>query len=49
VTQYLPILSMAILVFLFASLSFVASRLLGPSRATAAKEAPYECGIVPEQ
>ena len=33
---------------LFASLSFVASGLLGPrKRPTAAKTAPYECGIVP--
>jgi len=46
--QYLPILAMIVLVFLFASLSFVASKLLGPKRPTAAKEAPYECGIVPE-
>ena len=46
--QYLPILGMIVLVFLFASLSFVASKLLGPRRPTAAKEAPYECGIVPE-
>ena len=28
--------------------SFFASVLLGPKRPTAAKEAPYECGIVPE-
>ena len=28
-------------------LSFVASKLLAPQRPTAAKEAPYECGIVP--
>jgi NADH-quinone oxidoreductase subunit A len=48
VEQYLPILAMIVLVFLFASLSFVASKLLGPKRPTAAKEAPYECGIVPE-
>jgi NADH-quinone oxidoreductase subunit A len=48
VEQYLPILAMIVLVFLFASLSFVASKLLGPRRPTAAKEAPYECGIVPE-
>lgn len=46
--QYLPILSMVVLVLLFASLSFVASRLLGPKRPTSAKAAPYECGIVPE-
>jgi NADH-quinone oxidoreductase subunit A len=48
VEQYLPILAMIVLVFLFASLSFLASKLLGPRRPTAAKEAPYECGIVPE-
>src|SRR6476661_10623639 len=39
---------MIVLVVLFASLSFVASKLLGPKRPTAAKLAPYECGIVPE-
>src|SRR5215467_9136271 len=36
------------LVFLFVSLSFVASLVLAPSSPNAAKEAPYECGIVPE-
>ncbi len=46
--QYLPILAMIILVLLFASASFVASKLLGPRRPTSAKQAPYECGIVPE-
>ena len=46
--QYLPLFSLLALVFLFAALSFVASILLGPKRPTAAKEAPYECGIVPE-
>ena len=45
---YLPILCMIVLVVLFASLSFVASKLLGPKRPTSAKQAPYECGIVPE-
>src|SRR5689334_3958252 len=39
---------MLVLVLLFASLSFAASKLLGPRRPTAAKEAPYECGIVPD-
>jgi NADH-quinone oxidoreductase subunit A len=39
---------MIVLVLLFASISFVASKLLGPRRPTSAKEAPYECGIVPE-
>ena len=45
---YLPILCMIVLVVLFVLLSFVASKLLGPKRPTSAKEAPYECGIVPE-
>ena len=45
---YLPILCMIVLVVLFASVSFIASKLLGPKRPTSAKEAPYECGIVPE-
>jgi NADH-quinone oxidoreductase subunit A len=48
VNQYLPILAMIILVILFAGLSFVASKLLGPRRPTSAKQAAYECGIVPE-
>ena len=47
--QYLPILAMIVLVVLFAGLSFAASKLLGPRRPTSAKEAPYECGIVPEE
>jgi NADH-quinone oxidoreductase subunit A len=48
VDDYLPILVLLILAFLFAALSFVASALLAPKkRPTAAKTAPYECGIVP--
>jgi NADH-quinone oxidoreductase subunit A len=47
-TDYLPILVMSVLVIAFVLLSFVASQLLGPKRANAAKQAPYECGIVPE-
>jgi len=47
-TDYLPILVMSALVIAFVLLSFVASQLLGPKRANAAKQAPYECGIVPE-
>src|SRR5690349_15327069 len=39
---------MIVLVVLFASLSFVASRLLAPKSPNSAKQAPYECGIVPE-
>jgi NADH-quinone oxidoreductase subunit A len=49
VDDYLPILILLILGFLFAAVSFVASALLAPKkRPTAAKIAPYECGIVPE-
>ena len=46
---YLPILFMLVLATLFAALSFVASSLLAPKRPTAAKEAPYESGIVPSR
>jgi NADH-quinone oxidoreductase subunit A len=46
--DYLPILTMIVLVVVFIALSFTASELLGPRRPTTAKEAPYECGIVPE-
>src|SRR5579859_3824216 len=45
--QYLPIVAMLVLATAFAALSFAASALLGPSKWTTAKEAPYECGIVP--
>ena len=47
--QYLPLLVMLILATLFAGLSIVASKLLGPKRPTLAKSAPYECGIVPDR
>ncbi len=47
--QYLPILTMIVLVILFVSVSFFASILLGVKRPTRAKTAPYECGIVPER
>src|SRR5438094_4565433 len=46
---YLPLLVMIGLVFAFVVLSFLASIVLGPSRPNSAKQAPYECGIVPEQ
>jgi len=39
---------MLILATVFAAGSFVASTFLAPKRPTAAKLAPYECGIVPE-
>ena len=48
-SDYLPILVMAGLVVAFVFLSFFASQLLAPQRPNAAKQAPYECGIVPER
>jgi NADH-quinone oxidoreductase subunit A len=45
--QYLPILTMLVLAVLFSGLSFFASGLLAPRKPSVAKEAPYECGIVP--
>jgi len=47
--QYLPIICLMILAILFGAISFVASRLLAPRRPSAAKEAPYECGILPSR
>ncbi len=47
--QYLPLLVMLILATLFAGLSILASKILGPKRPTPAKAAPYECGIVPDR
>jgi NADH-quinone oxidoreductase subunit A len=47
--DYLPLLLMFVLATLFAGLSFIASGLLAPKRPTTAKEAPYECGIVPSR
>jgi NADH-quinone oxidoreductase subunit A len=44
---YLPMVCLLALGVLFAAGSFLASRLLAPSRRTAAKEGPYESGIVP--
>jgi NADH-quinone oxidoreductase subunit A len=49
VGQYLPIATLLILGVLFCGLSFGAARLLAPRRATAAKSAPYECGILPSR
>jgi NADH-quinone oxidoreductase subunit A len=49
VAQYLPLLAMLILATVFAGGSFLASGLLAPKRPTQAKEAPYECGIVPDR
>jgi len=49
VGQYLPIFALLVVATLFAAISLVASRLLAPRNSTAAKRAPYECGIVPSQ
>lgn len=46
--QYLPIVLLAALGLAFAAGSFGASKLLGPSRPTGAKEGPYESGIASE-
>ena len=47
--QYLPILAMLVLGVTFAGVSLVMSKLVSPKRPSAAKAAPYECGIVPRQ
>ena len=47
--QYLPIILLALLGVLFVAVSLIASALLAPRKQpTAAKTAPYECGIVPD-
>jgi NADH-quinone oxidoreductase subunit A len=47
VDQYLPLVVMFVLAVGFVVLSLLTSKLLAPSRSTQAKQAPYECGIVP--
>jgi NADH-quinone oxidoreductase subunit A len=47
--QYLPIVLLALLGVMFGVLSFAVSKLLAPRRPSAAKEAPYECGILPSR
>ena len=47
--QYLPIVVLTVLAILFALISLIASKLLAPNRPNSAKEAPYECGIVPSR
>lgn len=46
--QYFPILTLSILVVLFAVGQIALARLMGPRNINNAKYAPYECGIVPE-
>jgi NADH-quinone oxidoreductase subunit A len=48
-SQYLPILVLAALSFLFAVASLFVSRLIRPNRPNPAKLAPYESGIEPER
>ena len=45
--QYLPIVVLTVLAIIFGVGSLVASKLLAPRRPNTAKQAPYECGIVP--
>jgi NADH-quinone oxidoreductase subunit A len=48
-SQYLPIVVLTALAVVFAALSLIASKLLAPKRPNTAKDAPYECGIVPSR
>jgi NADH-quinone oxidoreductase subunit A len=48
-SEYLPVVILAVLGLLFAVLSLAVSSLLRPNRPTPAKLAPYECGIEPER
>src|SRR5262245_39210822 len=48
-SQYLPIVVLAGLAILFGVISLIMSHLLAPKRPSAAKDAPYECGIVPSR
>jgi NADH-quinone oxidoreductase subunit A len=48
-SQYLPIVILAALAFLFAALSLFASSLIRPNKPNPAKLAPYESGIEPER
>ena len=48
--QYLPILILMVLALLFTAFSLVSSAMLAPrKKPSAAKLAPYECGIVPNR
>lgn len=47
--QYLPVVALTVLAVVFVALSVLASKLLAPRRPSSAKDAPYECGIVPSR
>ena len=48
-SQYLPIVVLLILAVVFGAISLVMSHLLAPRRPSSAKDAPYECGIIPSR
>ena len=47
--QYLPLVCLLVLAVLFCVVSALVSRVVSPKAPTAAKAAPYECGIVPRR
>jgi NADH-quinone oxidoreductase subunit A len=49
VSQYLPVIVLLVLAVVFGAISLVMSHLLAPKRPSAAKDAPYECGIIPSR
>jgi NADH-quinone oxidoreductase subunit A len=49
VDDYLPLIVMFVLAIAFVVISISASKLLAPRLTTSAKEAPYECGIIPSR
>jgi NADH-quinone oxidoreductase subunit A len=48
-SAYLPLFFLLVVSILFTAGTLAIPIMLGPSKATAAKEAPYECGIVPSR
>src|SRR6478736_730943 len=48
-SQYLPVIILLLLAVVFGAISLMMSHLLAPKRPSAAKEAPYECGIIPSR
>ena len=48
-SQYLPVIVLLLLAVVFGAISLMMSHLLAPKRPSAAKDAPYECGIVPSR
>jgi NADH-quinone oxidoreductase subunit A len=48
-SAYLPLFFLLVVAILFTAGTLAVPMMLGPSKPTAAKEAPYECGIVPSR